>query len=409
MTVASPLPDPPPSAAPRVRDAGHRLRVLWWGLFFLAAVTLLLSGTLTFQRFQDQAQAADRQRQLTNRLTQLSTQLTEAELEAWAFLGAKNPADAAAFVQRRQAVEGLLSSLPSPLDLAPEQRQRLSAFPAATHAYLDLVARGVNLQSQNQSREATNLLSRSRVEGAALREKLSTLQQDADASLRQRQESRVSLVTEAVVVGVLLVLVLLGAYFLVRAEQAALRGRERQLVRENKQLRALTEEDGLTGLKNRRAFDNRLRAEWRRSRRYGIPLSVLVLDVDFFKKYNDAFGHPAGDEVLRRVAGVLAQTARLTDTIARYGGEEFALLLPHTEASESEIVGERLRSLFGRTAWPNREITASIGLATTCDQIKDADELVRAADTALYQAKERGRNQVIHWNQLSENPPLPPT
>lgn len=397
----STTPAPRPATAPL--ESGHRLRVLWWGLFFLAAVTLLLSGTLTFQRFQDQAQAASRQRQLSSQLATLSTQLTEVELEAWAFLGTNNPADAAGFLQRRKAVESALTPLRAPSDAAPEHRERLGQFPQAARAYLSHLERGVALQGQSQPREAVNLLTRSRLEGAALREKLAALQLDAEARQRLREDRRIGLLSEAAVVGLLLLLVLLGAYFLVRLERAQLQSRERQLVRENKQLRALTEEDGLTGLKNRRAFDNRLRAEWRRARRYNIPLSVLVLDVDFFKKYNDAFGHPAGDEILRRVAGLLAQTARLTDTIARYGGEEFVILLPHAEAAESKIVGERLRRLFEDASWPHREITASIGLATINDTIKDADELVRAADAALYFAKESGRNRVMHWEQLQKN------
>ena len=103
---------------------------------------------------------------------------------------------------------------------------------------------------------------------------------------------------------------------------------------------------------------------------------------------------------VRRLAGALAQTARLTDTIARYGGEEFVILLPHTTSDESQIVGDRLRAILARSDWPKRRVTASIGLATINEQIKDADALVRAADDALRFAKAHGRDQVIHWDQL---------
>jgi diguanylate cyclase (GGDEF)-like protein len=183
--------------------------------------------------------------------------------------------------------------------------------------------------------------------------------------------------------------------------------RVKTLQRENERLRELTEEDGLTGLSNRRAFDNRLDIEWQRAQRYGLPLSLVVLDVDHFKQYNDSFGHQAGDAILRLMANALAQTARLSDTVARYGGEEFALILPHTDADEAMVVGERLRALLLRSEWPHRAITASIGVSTMNKEKKTSAELVYEADSALYVAKGNGRNQVAHWNQVKPEATAP--
>jgi diguanylate cyclase (GGDEF)-like protein len=205
---------------------------------------------------------------------------------------------------------------------------------------------------------------------------------------------------EAIVRATLFALLLLLAYLLLRTERRFQGQRLRGLQRENDRLRELSEEDGLTGLSNRRAFDSRLDIEWQRAQRYQIPLSVVVLDVDNFKQYNDAFGHPAGDVILRRMANALAQTARLSDTVARYGGEEFALILPHTDAKEAMIVGERLHALIQRSEWPHRKITASIGVATMFKENKSAAELVQEADSTLYYIKEHGRNQVAHRDAI---------
>ena len=166
-----------------------------------------------------------------------------------------------------------------------------------------------------------------------------------------------------------------------------------ELARANVRLAEAAQTDGLTGLRNHRAFKERLDEEVARSGRNGQPLSLIILDVDEFKSYNDAFGHPEGDEALRRVAGVLAAVARTTDLVARYGGEEFAVLLPEADVQAAVQVAERLRAAIEAAPWPKRAITASFGVAA----LRADDEpktLIASADAALYESKRAGRNRV---------------
>jgi diguanylate cyclase (GGDEF)-like protein/PAS domain S-box-containing protein len=179
-------------------------------------------------------------------------------------------------------------------------------------------------------------------------------------------------------------------------------------------LAALATSDGLTGLANRRQFDERLRDEWARAKRDGTPLSLLLIDVDHFKKFNDQYGHQAGDGCLRSIAQAFAEEARRpADLAARYGGEEFVLLLPNTDAVDCEQIGERVRRAVRKIAVPHaqnppsNEVTVSIGGATDLPAGGAAEytSLVEAADLALYTAKDGGRDrlimsaQVIAWPQ----------
>ena len=159
-------------------------------------------------------------------------------------------------------------------------------------------------------------------------------------------------------------------------------------------LQALATTDGLTGLANHRHFQERLAEEFRRTQRYGLPLSLILLDVDHFKKYNDAFGHPAGDVVLKRVADILKDTARETDIVARYGGEEFAIILPETDNLGAVAVAERIRESIAEAVWDKREITVSVGVSSVSITIKNGAELVEQADQSLYTSKSNGRNRV---------------
>jgi diguanylate cyclase (GGDEF)-like protein len=118
--------------------------------------------------------------------------------------------------------------------------------------------------------------------------------------------------------------------------------------------------------------------------------------VDYFKRYNDSFGHLPGDEVLRGVARLLETTCRTTDIVGRYGGEEFAIILPHTAEPGAREIAERLRAAVERHEWPNAPITVSVGIATASVETMDADEVLREADLALYTAKQGGRNRVCH-------------
>lgn len=183
---------------------------------------------------------------------------------------------------------------------------------------------------------------------------------------------------------------------------AVLEEQKTQLEAANRQLEGLAMHDSLTGLGNRRAFEHRLGQEMNQAKRYGTPLSVLLLDVDSFKTYNDTFGHPAGDGILRRLSEILRSQGRDTDFFARYGGEEFIVILPLTDAAGAMVLAERLRAAVERTAWPERPVTVSLGAATLLAAMSDAAALVAAADHALYAAKTAGRNCVFHALSLPE-------
>jgi diguanylate cyclase (GGDEF)-like protein len=158
--------------------------------------------------------------------------------------------------------------------------------------------------------------------------------------------------------------------------------------------------DPLTGLFNHRYFQETLSHEFTRASRYSIPLSLMVMDIDFFKKFNDTYGHLVGDKVLRHVAGIFKNSIReQIDTVARYGGEEFAVILPETTLEGAQQFAERIRSKVEETALIDEEnqlsVTLSIGVACTrVTECNKTSDLVEAADNALYWAKEHGRNQV---------------
>lgn len=206
-----------------------------------------------------------------------------------------------------------------------------------------------------------------------------------------------------------------------KALQDALVEKNRELDRANKELDrrreellALSRSDALTGLSNRRYFEERLQVEFARSSRYRSPLALVMLDVDHFKQLNDRYGHPFGDQVLRAVAQAARERLRDTDLLARYGGEEFVALLPETGLREAYGVAERVRAgiealrlYFEPTGEPTGGAdgdaaprvrvgcTASLGCASfPAGDVNEPEHLVRAADDALYAAKESGRNRV---------------
>ncbi|PRE69585.1 diguanylate cyclase response regulator [Burkholderia multivorans] len=189
----------------------------------------------------------------------------------------------------------------------------------------------------------------------------------------------------------------------------ALRQSQQQLLEANLELRRLMHSDGLTGLSNRRYLDEYLAAEWRRGTRERAELSLLMIDVDHFKLYNDTYGHVAGDQVLRQVAATIAQCLRPSgDLAARFGGEEFAVVMPGTSAGAARLLGEKIRLAVDGLRLEHGQstaghVTVSIGGASIVPAPGlPTTALIEAADRALYRAKHDGRNRV------EVDPPPPP-
>jgi diguanylate cyclase (GGDEF)-like protein len=165
-----------------------------------------------------------------------------------------------------------------------------------------------------------------------------------------------------------------------------------------KKLSQLAITDGMTGLYNHRHFQELLKNELARSKRYGYPVGLLMIDIDHFKKFNDTYGHQVGDEVLKAVARTLRRQVRTTDAVSRYGGEEITVILPHTGLDDAGLVGEKVRQAVevldlpveGKTV----KITISVGVAGFPDCATEQSDLILEADNAMYRAKENGRNQV---------------
>lgn len=182
-------------------------------------------------------------------------------------------------------------------------------------------------------------------------------------------------------------------------ELAVLLSAHISLALENNRLYEISVSDGLTNLYNRRYLEERLSKEMAYSRRFRKPLTVLMTDVDFFKKLNDTHGHQAGDLALRQVAQTYIACLREYDVVARYGGEEFAILLPSTPRQRGSSIAERLRLAVSHLDFRNKgqkvPITVSIGVASFPEDGDQGHKLIQVADKALYEAKRRGRNQVV--------------
>ncbi len=176
--------------------------------------------------------------------------------------------------------------------------------------------------------------------------------------------------------------------------------RQRKLIRDQQaRLEHLARVDTLTGLANRRHFDERLEEEWQRAVRYGHPLALLLCDIDHFKKINDTYGHTTGDTVLKHVAQTVLHDSRASDVIARYGGEEFVILLCETSLAQAATVAERLcaavRTLSFSSLSGPAQVTMSIGVTELWEgRAESPPQLIAQADEALYAAKDRGRNRV---------------
>jgi diguanylate cyclase (GGDEF)-like protein len=172
---------------------------------------------------------------------------------------------------------------------------------------------------------------------------------------------------------------------------------QKALLTSNARLEELSRTDPLTSIGNRRAFEEELHERFEVARRYNRPLSLAMIDIDYFKDTNDAYGHQAGDEVLRTLARVIRRGSRGADVVARYGGEEFAVILPETQLFEALQFAEKIRAMVAAEDFggmPPR-VTVSLGVATMGHTMfGTAADVVAAADAALYRAKEKGRNRV---------------
>lgn len=171
-----------------------------------------------------------------------------------------------------------------------------------------------------------------------------------------------------------------------------------------KHTKELSITDELTGINNRRYFNQRYEREVLRAKRYKRPLTVLMIDIDYFKNYNDINGHILGDEILKQVANILENSIRKADILARYGGEEFILLLPEIDKNHAYSVAEKLRRAIEAASFPEEHtqpggrITISVGVSTLLEDTFMAQELLDYADKALYEAKKLGRNQVVEYH-----------
>jgi diguanylate cyclase (GGDEF)-like protein len=188
----------------------------------------------------------------------------------------------------------------------------------------------------------------------------------------------------------------------VREIKSYLKVMERQRLKlqdANRQLRRLAVTDGLTGLMNRRRFNELLDESLDRAMRQNQIFSIILFDIDHFKKLNDEFGHNAGDEILVKFANVLKDAARRYERPARYGGEEFAIVLDNCDAHGARLAAERFRTAVNGEDWPYRDITVSVG-CSTFSGVESARGMIEFADEALYFAKSQGRNRVAHHRDI---------
>ena len=218
--------------------------------------------------------------------------------------------------------------------------------------------------------------------------------------------------------------VLGASQVMLKTQQEQLLATQEELAAANERLVELATTDGLTGLKNHRSFHERLAEEWELHCRSGSDLSLIMLDIDHFKQFNDTFGHPVGDLVLQGVAATLQAQSRPFDVCARYGGEELVVIAPHTDMASALALAERMRTAIQDAYWPYRQVTASFGVSTSVrggsggaenrdtgnggDSARAAtahswSDLIHEADAALYYSKRQGRNRVTHaWETMAE-------
>jgi diguanylate cyclase (GGDEF)-like protein len=184
-----------------------------------------------------------------------------------------------------------------------------------------------------------------------------------------------------------------------------LRVAQQQLLCSNEQLELLAMRDALTGLANRRCFDKTLAIEARRAKREGVPLALLMIDIDYFKLFNDSLGHVAGDTCLQEVGKILEDCVRRpSDLVARYGGEEMGIIMPNTNSEGAAVVAQTILDRIKQRNIPHKSsplglLSVSIGIATASgSELEQTQWLIKSADQALYRAKEAGRGQAVCYS-----------
>jgi diguanylate cyclase (GGDEF)-like protein/putative nucleotidyltransferase with HDIG domain len=182
-----------------------------------------------------------------------------------------------------------------------------------------------------------------------------------------------------------------------------LKASREEVHRQNEELKILATKDPLTSCLNRRSFLGQFETQWNAARRYGVPVSCIMVDVDHFKAINDNYGHAMGDQVLQQVAGILNKAVRDGDLVCRYGGEEFTILLPHLDIAEARRAAERFRSAIESSKIHGLSLTASFGVSAMSLGAKDPHELLNQADKCLYVAKRNGRNRVVAWDEVPKD------
>lgn len=182
-----------------------------------------------------------------------------------------------------------------------------------------------------------------------------------------------------------------------------LRTKSEQIRQQNEELEKLATTDPLTDCLNRRSFFTSFEEHWARAVDGKLPISGIMVDIDFFKSINDDYGHSVGDDVLRGIAATLRDSVRLGDLVCRYGGEEFCVLLPHTDIDTATAIGEKIRLAVAAAEFPQLSVTASLGVSSITLGPKEPHDMLDQADKCLYVAKRNGRNQVVRFDQIPED------
>lgn len=385
----------------RLLSAGFALSALLLALISIAAhfnmQTLLQTQRSLRQEYQTQAQVAA-----------LLPSLREADAAAHAtVLSAGSPQRHDTFLDCERNLRERLQALPAAA-VTPQQRKQAANLVPVAERYLDNLHRAAaTATAAEQKPETAKALLLQTEKSGLLRQVLhqvSLLWIDTDYRLAEMHQSLERAGATAVLF-LFLRAASIGAltlFFLGFVRHSEHQKKEKQALRDaNFTLTSLAQIDPLTGLNNRRAFDQQMAREWYQAVHRGTGLSLLLLDLDDFKSYNDTYGHLAGDDVLKGAAYVLQRRARGSDFAGRYGGEEFAVLLPRAGMAEATVVAERIRASFETARWPCRPVTVSIGIATYSPLHRHLEDLIHEADTALYRAKRGGRNAVSHADEVT--------